>query len=97
MTNSEFEYKITRVLLEIHAITGWEIPSNEEILNLFIRQFSIKVVESYFFLNQEEIEYGFRMCGKFVKEWGKNMNIAIIDQVMDLYLKERSEALHGSY
>lgn len=96
MSDAEFDYKTQKLLLEIYVITGWTIP-NEENLLMFVRQFRAKVMESYSYLNPDEIEFGFRLCGKHVKEWGKNMNIAIIDQVIDLYLQEKSDAIYGTY
>lgn len=42
-------------------------------------------------LNVEEIEYAFRSSGTVVKDWGKSMNLALIDEVLIPYLNQRFE------
>lgn len=76
------------LLLKIHVITGWVIP-DAELLTILIDQFQKKMVESYPNTNPEEIEFAFRNNGTTVKDWGKAMNLALIDEVMIPYLQER--------
>jgi hypothetical protein len=76
------------LLLKIHIITGWTIP-NEEMMVILIDQFLKKMVESYPTINAEEMEYAFR--NNPVKDWGKNMNLNLIDEVMSPYLQKRKE------
>src|SRR5690606_31250336 len=54
-------------------------------------QFRQKLLESYPTVNCDEVEYAFRK-NTDVKDWGKKMNLALIDEVMIPYLAERSEA-----
>jgi hypothetical protein len=78
------------LLLKIHVITGWVIPDTD-LLNILIDQFEKKLIENYGVLNVEEIEYAFRSGGTVVKDWGKSMNLALIDEVLIPYLNQRFE------
>lgn len=78
------------LLLKIHIITGWVIPATE-LLNILVDQFQKKLIEDYGNLNTEEIEYAFRRSGTTIKDWGKEMNLNLIDQVLIPYLNERMQ------
>lgn len=78
------------LLLKIHVITGWVIPDTD-LLTILIDQFEKKLIENYGMLNVEEIEYAFRSSGTVVKDWGKSMNLALIDEVLIPYLNHRFE------
>jgi hypothetical protein len=77
------------LVLKIHIITGWTIPSEENQV-ILIDQFLKKMVESYPTVNADEMEYAFRN-NPGVKDWGKNMNLNLIDEVMTPYLQTRKE------
>lgn len=77
------------LLVKIHVITGWEIPK-DELLGILVDQFLKKIEESYLMINVEEVEYAFRNKPLEVKEWGKAMNISLIDEVLIPYLNKRS-------
>jgi hypothetical protein len=76
------------LLLKIHVITGWVIPANQ-LMNILVDQFEKKLTEDYSMLNTEEIEYAFRSGGTQVKDWGKEMNLNLIDQVLTPYVSKR--------
>lgn len=78
------------LLLKIHAITGWVLPE-KTILTVFQDQFRKKLAESYSHCNPDEIEYAFRNEGTAIKDWGKQMNLSLIDEVMIPYLSRRFE------
>lgn len=78
------------LIFKIYAITGWAIPANE-IQDIFIDQLYKKMYESYKNLTIAEVEYAFRNYGTTVKDWGKQMNLALIDEVINAYLSARSE------
>lgn len=78
------------LLLKIHAITGWTIPE-KTMLTVFTDQFRKKILESYPTTNPDEIEYAFRNYGTMVQDWGKQMNLGLIDQVIIPYLARRAE------
>jgi hypothetical protein len=69
------------LLLKIHVITGWTLPTGE-ILNILIDQFRKKLAEDYPSLNAEEVEYAFRHSGTSVEDFGKEFNLNLIDKVL---------------
>lgn len=81
------------LLLKIHVITGWTIPDSD-LLVILVDQFQKKLVESYPDMNTDEIEYAFRQSGTTVKDWGKAMNLSLIDEVLIPYLGERKTLSH---
>jgi hypothetical protein len=76
------------LLLKIHVITGWVIPANE-LMIILIDQFSKKLTEDYPMLNVDEIEYSFRSQGTIIEDWGKEMNLNLLDKVLIPYLNKR--------
>lgn len=78
------------LLLKIHVITGWVIPA-KDLMIVLLDQFNKKLKESYDIVNPDEIEYAFRAYGTTVKDWGKQMNLSLIDEVMIPYLNARNE------
>lgn len=77
-----------RLLLKIHVITGWSIPA-DEIMLLFQEQFEKKVAEDYGSLNADEIEFAFRSESMSAQDWGKQMNLQLIDSVLAKYMTNR--------
>lgn len=75
-------------LLKIHVITGWTIPE-KEFLNILIDQFVKTVQEKYSDMNAEEMEFAFRSKGTTIEDWGKSMNLNLLDKVLGPYLNER--------
>ena len=78
------------LLLKINSITGWVLPEST-MLTVFTDQFKKKISESYGNANPDEVEYAFRNYGTGVKDWGKQMNLSLIDEVMVPYLARRRE------
>lgn len=78
------------LLLKIHAITGWTLPVSE-MMNIFIDQMQKKMQESYRNVTAEEVEYAFRNRGLDIKDWGKELNLTMVDEVMFPHLNTRSE------
>lgn len=54
-------------------------------------QLSKKLKEDYSVINADEFEYAMRKYGIRVKDWGKSINLALIDEPIQLYLSERAE------
>jgi len=91
MNETELTNAANLALIKIHVITGWNFPQEKEYQNILKEQFRKKIMESYPLVNVVEIEFAFRN-NTTVKDWGKNMNICLIDEVMQPYLSERAEA-----
>lgn len=79
------------ILVRIHVITGWTLPT-DSLLSVLVDQFQKKLLESYPLINSAEIEYAFRNFGTVVKDWGKAMNLSLIDEVLIPYMEERRKA-----
>lgn len=90
MAPDDVELWADALLLKIYAITGWTVPEGT-MLTVFTDQFRKKIAESYATTNPDEIEYAFRNYGTTVKDWGKAMNLALIDEVMIPYLSRRAD------
>lgn len=78
------------LLIKISVITGWVLPT-EEMLTTLVDQFRKKLAETYSNCNSEEIEYAFRNFSYHVKDWGKQVNLNMIDEVVQPYLLRRRE------
>ena len=81
---------IRYLILEISVITGWPIPA-AEVKNILVKEFEALLLEQYPILNINEIALAFRKYGTRTKDWGKEMNLSLITEVLDSYWSERSE------
>lgn len=90
--NQEELFNVINVLIpKIHVITGWQLPAESAIV-ILIDQLAKHLNESYKLVNREEIEYAFRKYSGQIKDWGKNFNLGLFDEVMGIYLTERQKA-----
>lgn len=88
MTEEERWFAAQTLILKIHAITGWTIPISE-MMDILIDQFQQKLIEDYKNVTVKEFEYAFRTKGLDIKDWGKALNLVLIDEVMLPYLDNR--------
>jgi len=87
MEEQERWFGAQTLLLKIHAIKGWTIPASE-MMDILIDQFQHKLEEAYSNVTVAEFEYAFRNDTD-TKDWGKALNLAMIDEVMVPYLQNR--------
>jgi hypothetical protein len=87
MTDVEILLSAKIAIFKIGVITGWQAPVQEQ-LEVLIDQFTKKLREGYSNVNADELEFAFR-SNSTVKDWGKSMNLALIDEVMAPYLEAR--------
>lgn len=87
MDESERWFAAQTLLLKIHAIKGWTIPVSE-MMDILVDQFQRKLEEGYKSVTMAEMEYAFRNSTD-VKDWGKALNLSLIDEVMQPYLENR--------
>jgi hypothetical protein len=90
LSKSDLRKHCAALLIRIQVITGWNLPSGD-ILNVLNDQFQKKLIEDYPTFNVDEIEYAFRHSGTSVKDWGKEMNLSLIDGVLWPYELKRRE------
>lgn len=88
LSDVEIQFAAKNILLKIHVITGWVLPM-VELMNVLVDQFVKKIKEDYAELNPDEMEFAFRSKGTTLKDWGKEMNLNLIDEIMLAYLDER--------
>lgn len=90
MSPQELNVSAYALLLKIHVITGWNFPE-KELAAILVDQFEKKMIESYGTVNSDEVEYALRNYGTTVKDWGKQMNLSLIDEVLQPYLEKRAQ------
>lgn len=90
MQGAELQSTAKQTLLRIHVIAGWVMPPDELVL-ILIDEFTKKITESYGNVTMDEVCFAFREKSHSVKEWGKALNISLIDEVMIPYLEKRIE------
>lgn len=81
---------IEDLVIKIGIITGWAVPS-EPIYDALLDQLGKKLMEDFGDMNIEEIEYAFRRSAN-TKDWGKEINLGFVDEVLGTYLSERMRA-----
>lgn len=79
------------LMIKISIITGWVIPEDQYMKNVLYEQFGKKLIEDYYSLNVQEIEYAIRNYGTTIKDWGKLVNLSIIDAALEPYINKRAE------
>lgn len=90
LSDFELGVNIKNLLLKITAMTGWTLPDGE-ILKALIEQMTLKFRESYGDINPDEFLFAFRQFGGSVKEFGKKINLSLIDEVIVQYKNHRFE------
>jgi len=92
MSLQELNGHANGLLIKINVITGWQIPGGQdaqEYTNVLLDQFKKKIADSYQNLNIDEIEYAMREYGTQIKDWGKSLNLSLIDNALQEYLSKR--------
>lgn len=79
------------LLFRLHTITGWKLPDDEYFLNTLVSEFTQYLVEKCGDLNPEEIAHAFRNYSLEIKDWGKSMNLSLIDEPIREYRIKRRE------
>ncbi|CAL1518156.1 hypothetical protein MMC2321_01897 [Chitinophaga sp. MM2321] len=72
--------------MKISVITGWQIPESSEYVTILDDQLKKKLVDDYQDLNIDEFEYALRTYGTKIKDWGKGLNLALIDDAICEYI-----------
>lgn len=89
MTGPELTSKAAQCLLRVHVITGWNLPDDQNYIQLLTEEFCKKLQEDFETFNFCEIVYAFRKSVG-IKDWGKNMNLELVCQVLSSYSLEHS-------
>jgi len=81
-----------KVLTTIATITGWKLPTEKVAVELLVESFEIYLKDACPSMNEKEMQYAFATQSANVKEWGKNLNLIVISEVVFPYLEERRHA-----
>lgn len=99
MTDRQLNAHVLALMMKVSVITGWQIPQfdssegkKENPYAMILQdQFRKKMMEDYGDLNIDEIEYALRSFGTKIKDWGKAMNLSLIDEAIGKYTFLRRE------
>ena len=90
MSDAELLTEVSKAFQRIHVITGWNLPDDNEYIKILSEEFCLKLKEDFYMMNFPEIVYAFRKNGIGIKDWGKNMNLDLICNVLGDYCVERT-------
>lgn len=92
MNDKELGIGTELTLIKISIITGWQIPDHEMYSRVLIEEMLNKFKEAYGDLTFAEILYAMRNFGSAVEDYGKAINLSLIDKVINAYRAERIKA-----
>lgn len=67
------------------------MPSDKESVIVLRDEFRKLLKEQYGEMNTDEIEFAFRERSHTVEDWGKNMNLGLINRILKPYLYDRQD------
>lgn len=82
---------IRALVFKINVVTGWAVPELEEQRRVLYDQFQKKLIEDYSSLNMDEIEYAIRSYGTKIKDWGKAINLSMVEEVLTAFIAHRAQ------
>lgn len=85
MSERQLNAHTLALMMKISVITGWQLPESEEYSRIFKDQLRKKMQEDYQRINIDEFEYALRAYGTQIKDWGKSMNLSLIDEAIGKY------------
>jgi hypothetical protein len=90
MRGTDISQQVKATLMRINAITGWNLPTGPS-LQILINETSEYLLQNCADMNPEEIAYAVRNFSGESKDWGKNLNIPLIDESVQKYRFSRAE------
>lgn len=85
MSEDDRQTHALALMIKIHVITGWVVPEGP-LQTALENQFEKHLLENYADVNPDEVEFAFRKWGTTTKDWGKQMNLSLIDEVLLPYI-----------
>lgn len=86
-----FDLTVRTILARICAATGWLMPENTFMSNAILKEFSMYCAENCKDMTGDEILFAVRNFGLHVKDWGKAINLQLINQPVTEYKVARLE------
>ncbi|MGN7818821.1 hypothetical protein ACTJJB_01755 [Chitinophaga sp. 22536] len=88
-TDTELHTIIEALILKTAVITGWQLAEDDAYVTILTDQLRKKAIDDYQNINPDEFEYAMRTYGTRIKDWGKALNLALIDDAICEYLGKR--------
>lgn len=92
MNVEELKTAIQVMLHRICVVTGWVLPETKSSINILVDEFGLYLKETYPTINVNEVAAAFRQFGTTVKDWGRAVNLGLMEQVLAPYMAARLEA-----
>lgn len=92
MNALELQTAVQLVLNRICIFTGWPVPVGKASIDLLVDELALYLLEKFPTINVNEIAAAFRQYSSEVNNWGKAVNIILIEQVLYPYMNARREA-----
>ncbi|MBC9913149.1 hypothetical protein [Chitinophaga varians] len=88
-TDTELHTIIEALILKTAVITGWQLAEDDAYVTILTDQLRKKAIDDYQNINPDEFEYAMRTYGTKIKDWGKALNLSLIDDAICEYLGKR--------
>lgn len=89
MQEAEILVMAKALLYRICQSTGWNFPNDERAVKILVNEFRLYLKESCLDLNHEEVAYAIRKYGVDLQDWGRNVNLSLINQAVHAYRQAR--------
>lgn len=87
----EFDAAIPAILLRINTITGWRVSTDADTVEVLQDEFKLYLNENQSDMTIDEILYAIRNYSLDIQDWGKSMNLSLINQPLSRYRARRAE------
>lgn len=90
MDDVQLRTEVVKCITRIHVITGWGLPGDTLYMGILTDELQAKLAESFPQLNFDQIAHAMRKYGVGKKDWGKNMNLELICDVLSMFSADAS-------
>ena len=80
------------IIKRITIITGWITPETKDDRSLLYNELAAFLLQSWPRYNSEEVVYAIRRYGLTIKDWGRGVNLQLINEALLAYRDERQRA-----
>jgi hypothetical protein len=77
------------LIFKINVSTGWKMPDDAAYLNVLISEFALYLTENCSDMTFAEVSFAVRNYGLEIKDWGKSMNLSLINEPILAYRAAR--------
>lgn len=91
MSDIDIVEDVVKLIKRIKVVTGWPIPELQEDRIILYQELAAHFKESWPTLNSDEIAFAVRFYGTSVENWGKDINLNLIDRCIASYYAKRKD------